>query len=122
MSFGFGFGDFDTAINITMKTISAVRPAGPEFASLHLELTSLCTALRAVQGETENPILIITASATRRQQVREILENCAVYRNGAPELESESESDAEDEEGLDLEPNLTPSSTSTREKFQQRLA
>lgn len=77
MSFGFGIGDIIACTEIAVKTIDALRSAGPEFEGLRLEVSSLTSVLGALEAEARGPMpLIHSAPRDRQEQMGYLLDNC----------------------------------------------
>lgn len=84
MSFGFGIGDIIACTEIAVKTVDALRSAGPEFEGLRLEVSSLTSVLGALEAEARGPMpLIHSAPRDRQEQMGHLLDNC---RSGMQDL------------------------------------
>src|SRR5215469_11715581 len=78
MSFGFSIGDIIACSQLAVQAYSALKDAPKEFEGLRLEVRSLNATLKALADEEKCPTsLIHTASPSRREDMRLLLQNCA---------------------------------------------
>ncbi|KAL1598948.1 hypothetical protein SLS60_008093 [Paraconiothyrium brasiliense] len=77
MSFGFSIGDIITCTQLAAQTYNALKTASKDFEGLRLDVRSLNATLKALADEERCPTsLIHTASPSRREDLRMLLENC----------------------------------------------